>query len=107
VLVLKKLKNGCHNLKLNKDSINGSINYSMKKREGEIDQNELSNNKYLITSKDSRRNKGNTSQSPSPAKSPFFYCEKSYPTDMLRSPLDQDPFFGPKTKVKNWLLLSF
>jgi hypothetical protein len=67
----------------------------MNKREGEIDQNEESNEKYIITIKDSRRNKGKTSQSPSLVESPFFYCEKYYPLETLSSPLDQDPFFGP------------
>jgi hypothetical protein len=69
-----------------------------KNREGEIDHNEASKNKYLITSKDSRRNKGKTSQSPSPTKSPFFCCEKSYPTDKLSSPLDQDPYLWSKDR---------
>jgi hypothetical protein len=32
--------------------------------------------------------------------------EKYYPVDKLSSPLDQDPFFGPKIEVNKWLLLS-
>jgi len=34
--------------------MNGFVNSSKNKRKGEIYQNEASNNKYLITSKDSR-----------------------------------------------------
>ena len=53
-MILKNLKNGFHKIKLNRDSVNGFVNSSNKKREGKIDQNEASNKKYLITSKDSR-----------------------------------------------------
>jgi hypothetical protein len=42
-LFLKSSKNGFKRLKLRKDSINGSVNSSMKKREGEIDQNQAPN----------------------------------------------------------------
>jgi hypothetical protein len=51
VPVSEKLKNGFHKLKLSRDSVNGSVNSSMRKREGEIDQKEASNKQYLITSK--------------------------------------------------------
>jgi hypothetical protein len=51
---LKKLKTDFQHLKIRKESINVFVNSSKNKREGEIYQNEASNNKYLIRSKDSR-----------------------------------------------------
>jgi hypothetical protein len=50
----KAQENGFHKLKLSRDSVNGSIKYSMRKREGEIDHKEASNKKDLITRKNSR-----------------------------------------------------
>jgi hypothetical protein len=39
---------------------------------------------------------------------PLRECyEKFNHADKLNSPLDQDPFFGPKAKENKWLLLPF
>jgi hypothetical protein len=36
----------------------------------------------------------------------ILYCEKYYPADKIRSPLDEDPFFAPKAEINKWFLLS-
>jgi hypothetical protein len=105
-LVLKELEKGPEKIKINRGSVSDSINFLMNMRKGEINQNQASNKQYLITIKDSRRTKGNTSQSPSLVESTFFCYEKSYPMDKLRSPLDKYPFFGPNIEVKKWFLHS-